>query len=100
MNDVGPDLEILAPRELKPKFDYLHRGVQRAAGRRMTRREALGLGGMAIFAAATAAACGNKNSNGGAAGNHPSNTNTLAGKPLEGQLIMYNWSEYDDPSTF
>ena len=51
------DLNILAPREMKPKFDYLHREVQHAAGRQIGRRQALGLGGMAILAAA-AAACG------------------------------------------
>ena len=55
MNDDGLELNILAPRELKPKFDYLHREVQRAAGRRLNRRAALGLGGMAILGAATAA---------------------------------------------
>jgi spermidine/putrescine transport system substrate-binding protein len=100
VNDDRHELNILAPREMRPKFDYLHREVQRAAGRHMNRREALGLGGMAIFAAAAAAACGNSSSNGGAANTHPTSTNTLAGKPLESQLIIYNWSEYDDPSTF
>ena len=92
------DLRILAPREAKPKFDYLHREVQRAAGRRIDRRQALGLGGMAILAAA-AAACGGS-SGGSGSGSSSSPSDTLAGKPLENHLEIYNWSEYDDPSTF
>ena len=98
------DLNILAPREMKPKFDYLFREVQRAAGRRISRREALGLGGMALLAAA-AAACGkatttpNAGASSGAAGG-PSPTSSLAGRPLEDHLEIYNWSQYDDASTF
>src|SRR5215472_18825682 len=89
------DLNILAPREMKPKFDYLHREVQRAAGRPLGRRQALGLGGMAILAAA-AAACGKTSTStgGSAAGG------SLTGKPLEHHLEIYNWSQYDDPSTY
>jgi spermidine/putrescine transport system substrate-binding protein len=79
------DLNILAPREMRPKFDYLHREVQRAAGRRIDRRQALGLGGMAILAAA-AAACGK--------------AGTSTGGSLENHLEIYNWSQYDDPSTY
>ena len=63
MNQNPDDLRILAPREMKPKLDYLHREVQRAAGRQINRRQALGLGGMAIFAAA-AAACGTTSTGG------------------------------------
>ncbi len=101
MNDNRDELNILAPREMKPKLDYLHREVQRAAGHRINRREALGLGGMAILAAA-AAACGGtttttssgSQNQAGAAGN------PLTHKPLESHLEIYNWSQYDDPSTF
>ena len=96
------DLRILAPREAKPKFDYLHREVQRAAGRRIDRRQALGLGGMAILAAA-AAACGGSSGGGSSSGSSSSSSsasNALAGKPLENHLEIYNWSQYDDPSTF
>ena len=32
MNTDHEQLNILAPRTKKPKFDYLHREVQRAAG--------------------------------------------------------------------
>ena len=101
MNEDRDQLNILAPREMQPKLDYLHREVQRAAGRHLGRREALGLGGMAIFAAA-AAACGTTTTTGGAASPSSSSSaaNPLAGKPLENHVEIYNWSEYDDPSTF
>jgi spermidine/putrescine transport system substrate-binding protein len=98
MNEDRDELNILAPRKMKPKFDYLYREVQRAAGRRLNRRQALGLGGMAALAAA-AAACGGSKTTGGAAAN-PSGLSPLAGKPLENHLEIYNWATYDDPSTF
>jgi len=97
MDTNRDELNILAPREMKPKFDYLHREVQRAAGQRINRREALGLGGMAILAAA-AAGCGTTTTGSGspsAAGANP-----LTHKSLESHLEIYNWSQYDDPSTF
>jgi spermidine/putrescine transport system substrate-binding protein len=97
MNDNRDGLHILAPREMKPKLDYLHREVQRAAGRRINRREALGLGGMAMLAAA-AAACGASTTT--SSGTSSSASNPLAGKPLENHLEIYNWSQYDDPSTY
>ena len=99
MNTDHDQLNILAPRTMKPKFDYLHREVQRAAGRPLTRRQALGLGGMALFAAA----CGStadRRSGGGSASSSSASANPLAGKPLENHLEIYNWSEYDDPSTY
>jgi spermidine/putrescine transport system substrate-binding protein len=99
MNDNRGELNILAPRAMKPKFDYLHREVQRAAGHRINRREALGLGGMAILAAA-AAACGTTTTTGGGAPSSAAPANPLKGKPLESHLEIYNWSQYDDPSTF
>jgi spermidine/putrescine transport system substrate-binding protein len=97
--DPNDHLNILAPRQFKHKFDRMHREVEQAAGRRINRREALGVGGLALLAAA----CGGSTTSGG-----NSNTNTgssapadtLAGKPLESQLIIYNWSQYDDPSTY
>ena len=95
MNADNDRLHILAPRAMKPKLDYLHREVQQAAGRPLTRRQALGLGGMALFAAA----CGSTSTT--QAGSSPAaSANPLAGKPLEDHLEIYNWSEYDDPSTF
>src|SRR5215471_3190300 len=101
MNEDRDQLRILAPRAMKPKLDYLHREVQRAAGRRIDRRQALGLGGMAILAAAVAA-CGKTTTTSGGTSASPAGSaaNTLAGKPLENHLEIYNWSQYDDPSTF
>jgi spermidine/putrescine transport system substrate-binding protein len=95
LNTDDNRLNILAPRAMKPKLDYLHREVQQAAGRPLTRRQALGLGGMAMLAAA----CGSTSTT--TSGSAPaSSANPLAGKPLENHLEIYNWSEYDDPSTF
>ena len=101
MNENRDQLNILAPREMKPKFDYLYREVQRAGGAPLSRRQALGLGGMAILAGA-AAACGSTTTTTAGASRSPSgaSANPLAGKPLENHLEIYNWSEYDDPSTF
>src|SRR5580704_2529594 len=100
MHSDHDELNILAPREMKPKFDYLHREVQRAAGHRLNRREALGLGGMAILAAAAAACGGTTTTTGGGSLNSGTGANPLKGKPLENHLEIYNWSQYDDPSTF
>jgi spermidine/putrescine transport system substrate-binding protein len=101
MNDPRDELNILAPQSKKAKFDYLHREVQRAAGRRISRREALGLGGLAILGAA-AAACSKPVSTGPNTGASSSgaSSNPLTNKPLENHLEIYNWSEYDDPSTY
>jgi spermidine/putrescine transport system substrate-binding protein len=99
MNKDQDRLTILASRTIKPKFDYLHREVQRAAGRPLSRRQALGLGGMALFAAA----CGSTATAPSGASSTSSSTgsaNPLAGKPLENHLEIYNWSQYDDPSTY
>jgi spermidine/putrescine transport system substrate-binding protein len=100
MNSDPNELNILAPRAAKPKLDYLYREVQRSAGRPLDRRQALGLGGMALLAAA-AAACGSTTTTSGAGQNSASGSaDALAGKALENQLVIYNWSQYDDPSTF
>jgi spermidine/putrescine transport system substrate-binding protein len=99
MNPNHDELNILAPREMKPKLDYLHREIQRAAGHRINRREALGLGGMALLAAA-AAACGSTTTTGSGSQASSGAANPLKGKPLENHLEIYNWSQYDDPSTF
>jgi len=108
MNGPRPDdLNILAPIEMKPKLDYLHREVQRAAGAPITRRKALSLGGMALLGMATAA-CGTTTTGGTApsttgptsAAPSASPVDSLAGKPLESMLEIFNWSQYDDASTF
>jgi len=100
MNQNRDELNILAPRAMKPKLDYLHREVQEAAGRPINRRQALGLGGMALFAAA-AAGCSTSTSSGSASPSTSSGSaNPLTGKALENHLEIYTWSEYSDPSTF
>jgi spermidine/putrescine transport system substrate-binding protein len=104
MKDPGSDdLNILAPIEMRPKLDYLHREVQRTLGAPITRRHALGLGGMALLGMATAA-CGTTTTTGGAgpttAAPAATPSDTLAGKPLESLLEIFNWSQYDDASTF
>ena len=77
MNTDHDRLNILAPRAIKPKFDYLHREVQHAAGRPLTRRQALGLGGMALFAAACSTTT--TTGGGGSASSSPASPNPLAG---------------------
>jgi spermidine/putrescine transport system substrate-binding protein len=100
MSDRSDDeMNILAPVEAKPRLDYLHRQVEEAAGFRVTRRQALGLGGMAALSAFLAA-CGATTSGSTQPTGTPSAANTLAGKPLESQLQIYNWSQYDAASTF
>jgi spermidine/putrescine transport system substrate-binding protein len=89
-------LKLLAPRSMRPKFDYLHREVEDLAGTRMSRRAALGLGGLAILAAA----CGGSTNAGGGGGGNSAPTDALKGKPIEDSLVIYNWSQYDDPSTY
>src|ERR1700751_4621571 len=97
MNNKQDQLNILAPLDMKPKFDYQHREAQPAAGRPLSRRQALGLGGMALVAAAcgstTTTSAGSPRSSG-------SSANDLTGKSLENHLEIYNWSQYDDPSTY
>jgi spermidine/putrescine-binding protein len=95
-------LNILAPTSAKSKLDYLHRQLYRDAAERsgLSRRELLGLGALGLIAAA----CGGSTNAGGGGGNGGSSPsggggNTLAGKPIENQLVIYNWSEYDAAST-
>src|SRR5260370_42588065 len=53
---------------------------------------------MALFVAA----CGSTatTQSGTSSPTSSASANPLAGKPLESHLEIYNWSEYDDPSTF
>jgi spermidine/putrescine transport system substrate-binding protein len=104
MTEQPNELNVLAPRAMRSKFDYLQREVQGLAGARMTRRQALGLGGLALIAAACGTATTTTNTTQKTSGPSPSGSASpagpLAGKPLENHLEIYNWSEYDDPSTF
>jgi spermidine/putrescine transport system substrate-binding protein len=95
-------LNILAPESAKPKLQYLHRQLYRDAAERsgLSRRELLGLGALGLIAAA----CGgstNAGGGGGGGGSAPASGggNSLAGKPMESNLVIYNWSEYDAAST-
>jgi spermidine/putrescine-binding protein len=98
------DLNILVPIEAKPRLDYLHSQVERMAGMRVSRRQALGLGGLAVVAA-IAAACGKTTTTttgSGTTSTGPagSGDGSLKGQPLESKLEFYNWSQYDAKSTF
>jgi spermidine/putrescine transport system substrate-binding protein len=97
MTDNRDHLNILAPLETKAKLDGLHRQVENVAGHRMSRRQALGLGGLMLLASA----CGTTSTGSGSGGQSSSaGADALAGKPLGNHLEIYNWSEYDDPSTY
>jgi spermidine/putrescine transport system substrate-binding protein len=95
MSDDRNQLSILAPAETKSKMDALHRSVERAAGHPMSRRSALGLGGLMLLSA-----CGSTSTGQKAAGGTTASSDPLTGKPLENHLEIFNWSEYDDPSTY
>jgi spermidine/putrescine transport system substrate-binding protein len=59
-------------------------------GRRLNRREVLGLGALAL----AGAACGGSTSSGGSA----SALSVSSGAPIESTLQIYNWSQYIDPN--
>jgi spermidine/putrescine transport system substrate-binding protein len=93
-------LNIIAPLSKKAKLDELTRQVYRDASFRLSRREILGAGAVALLAAACG---GTTNSGGGSSGGSSSSgapADTLAGKPVENSLVIYNWSEYDANSTY
>jgi spermidine/putrescine transport system substrate-binding protein len=101
MKQKRDHLNLLAPVEVKPKLDALHRDVQAFAGRKIPRRQALGLGGLLFLAAACKSTSTSPNA--GSSGSGPSASSAgsvLTGKPLENHLEIFNWSEYDDPSTY
>ena len=85
---------------MKPKLDYLHREVQRAAAGRSTGGKPSAWAGWRCFAAACGRVRRRRNPAPSAAHFEQLGGNALAGKPLENHLEIYNWSEYDDPSTF
>jgi spermidine/putrescine transport system substrate-binding protein len=95
MSDDRNHLNLLAPLESKPALDRLHRDVVRAVGHPLTRRSALGIGGLMLLSACGSTSTGQKSSGGSTA-----SSDALAGKPLENHLEIFNWSEYDDPSTY
>jgi spermidine/putrescine transport system substrate-binding protein len=94
MTDHRNDLNILAPLETKPKLDRLYRDIVRAAGHPLSRRSALGIGGLMLLSACGGTSTGNNT------GGSTASADALAGKPMEDHLEIYNWSQYDDPSTY
>jgi spermidine/putrescine transport system substrate-binding protein len=95
MTEHRDHLNILAPVETKPKLDQLYRDIVEAAGRPLSRRSALGIGGLMLLSACGSTSTGNEGTGGSTASSDP-----LAGKPVEGHLEIYNWSQYDAPSTY
>ena len=71
MTEHDPKLNILAPVETRPRLDRLEQARAPLRRRRMTRAEALGLGGLALLAAA---GCGGKTSTGGSVADGASNS--------------------------
>jgi spermidine/putrescine transport system substrate-binding protein len=96
MTDQRDYLNVLAPRETKPHLDRLHHDVVRIVGHPMSRRSALGLGGLMLLTAG----CGSTSTGNGATGGTTASSDTLAGKTVEDHLEIFNWSQYDDPSTY
>jgi spermidine/putrescine transport system substrate-binding protein len=97
MTDKPETLNLIAPVSTKRKLDGIHRRVEQAAGRRMSRREALGLSGMLLLTAA----CGSTSTSSSSGGTKSTGSgDSLKGKPVENHLEIFNWSEYDDPSTY
>jgi spermidine/putrescine transport system substrate-binding protein len=95
MTEHRDHLNLLAPLESKPKLDQLHRDVVRAIGHPLSRRSALGIGGLMLLSACGSTSTGDKNTGGTTA-----SSDALASKPLEDHLEIFNWSQYDDPSTY
>jgi spermidine/putrescine-binding protein len=88
MNDDQEGLNILAPEPRR-------RALQRA----LTRRQALsaGFGGAAALYLAACGGTSGGGGGGGAATTAAKKASALAGKPIEGQLLMSNWVDYVDP---
>ncbi len=95
MTDHRDHLNLLAPLETKPKLDQLHRDIVRAVGHPLSRRSALGIGGLLLLGA-----CGSTSTGTGATGGSTATADALSGNPMENHLEIFNWSQYDDPSTY
>jgi spermidine/putrescine transport system substrate-binding protein len=95
MPEQRDHLNVLAPLETKPRLDQLYRDVVRAAGHPLSRRSALGLGGLMLLGA-----CGSTSTGNGGTADNTASADALSGKPIEDHLEIFNWSEYDDPSTY
>jgi spermidine/putrescine transport system substrate-binding protein len=104
VTEPSDQLNILAPASAKPKLAYLRRQLYRDAAERsgLSRRDLLGLGALGLLAAACGGStnAGGGGGGGGGGGSSAGGGDTLAGKPMESDLVIYNWSEYDAGSTF
>src|SRR6478752_6790869 len=99
MDKPNDELRLLAPTSLKPKLDRIAALAQQAGadqGLKVSRRHALGLGGLALLIAGCGGTTGGSATGGAATTGKAS---VLAGKPLESNLLIYNFSEYLDPRT-
>jgi spermidine/putrescine-binding protein len=84
MTPYRDEIRMLAPRAERRRFDAVAQAAQNTYGKRYTRAELLGLaglGGLALALPGTASAAS-------------------AAAPIENELVIYNWSQYDDPSTY
>jgi spermidine/putrescine-binding protein len=92
MRDTPEDINILVPD-----------GRRRAIARAITRRQAMSAS-MAGLAGLYLAGCGGKSGAGvgtsGAAGSGTATASSLSGKPIEGNLLLANWSDYSDPADY
>jgi spermidine/putrescine-binding protein len=87
-------LKVLAPASMRTRFARVAaaaQGVASPQGVRMTRAEALGVGGLALLAASCGAST--------ASSPPPTATTSLAGKPIEDRLVIYDWASYEDPKS-
>jgi spermidine/putrescine transport system substrate-binding protein len=87
------EIRVLAPTSAKPRMDRIARlggRAMREHGLQVSRREALGLGALALMLAGCGGSSGGGTSTKAAASG-------LTGKPLESDLLIYNFAEYVDP---
>lgn len=97
------ELRLLAPAEMKPRMDRLARLAQKAAadadGVKLSRRHALGIGGLGLLALVGCGGSGGESSSSAGAAAASDAAGKLAGKPMEDRLLIYNFSDYLDPKT-
>lgn len=96
MKHGNDEIRVLAPESMKPRMDrlaQLSRRTMKDHGVQVSRREALGLGALATM---LLAGCGGSSGGGGGTSTKAA-ASGLAGKPLESDLLIYNFADYVDP---
>jgi spermidine/putrescine transport system substrate-binding protein len=83
MTPFRDEIRMLAPRTERARLDGLAVAAKRTYGDRYTRAELLGLAGL-----------------GGLALAFPGIASAAPAAKIENDLVIYNWSQYDDPSTY